>query len=71
MKNGIGHKDYSTFDADLVLGQMRAMKSSLKEFAKQRYWVTAKKEANHKGMSNCNQRIVTNQDLCDSLKNLP
>lgn len=71
MKNGIGHNDYSTFDADLVIGQMRAMKSSLKEFAKQRYWVTAKKEANHKGMSNCNQRIVTNQDLCGSLKNLP
>jgi hypothetical protein len=69
-KNSIGENDYSTFDADLVVAQMRAMKASLKEYAKERYWVTVKREANHKGMNHCNQRIVTNQDLCEALKRL-
>jgi len=69
-KNCIGDNDYSTFDADLVIEQMRSMKSSLKEYAKERYWTTVKREANHKGMSLGNQHIVTNQDLCDALKRL-
>ena len=69
-KNNIGINDNSFFDAAAVIQQMQTMKSSLKDFAKEKYWCMVKKEAVDKGLTNFNQPIVTNQDLCDALKNL-
>lgn len=70
-KNNIGINDNSLFDASLVIQQMQGMRSSLKDFAKEKYWFAVKREAVGKGLTNFNQPIVTNQDLCDALKNLP
>jgi hypothetical protein len=69
-KTSMGENDYASFDAKLVIEQMKVMKSSLKEFTKEKYWQTVKKEAEKHGMTHCNQPITTNQDLCDALKNL-
>jgi hypothetical protein len=69
-KNDVGENDYAHFEAQLVIGQMERMKTSLKEFAKERYWMRAKTEARCVGMENLSQKIVTNQDLCDCLNNL-
>ena len=69
-KNCIGDNDYSNFDANHVIEQMREMKSSLKDYAKECVWNKVKREANHKGMSHGNQRIVRDKDLIDALKRL-
>lgn len=69
-KNSIGINDNALFDAALVIQQMQGMRSSLKDFAKERYWCLVKSEAVDRGLTNFNQQIVTNQDLCNALKNL-
>lgn len=69
-KNCIGDNDYSNFDATLVIEQMKEMKSSLKEYAKTCVWAKVKREANLKGMSHCNQRIICDKDLARALRSL-
>jgi hypothetical protein len=70
-KNSMGENDYGAFNAESVIAQMMSMRSSLKDFAKQRYWCLVKQKAVALGLTNLNQSIVTNQDLCEALKNVP
>jgi hypothetical protein len=69
-KNSLGGNNFLDFKPDLVIEQMQRMKCSLRDFTKERYWSMAKSEAICLGLTNMNQKIVTNHDLCECLSNL-